>query len=206
MKLFYSKGACSLAPHIILNELNMVFQTESVDLAAKTCVSGDYKLINEKGAVPALKMENGEVLTECVAILNYLADQKPEMNLLPKFGTNERYRAHEWLNFISTEVHKGFAPLWVADRVYTSAAATEVKNTTKTKLTEKFNYIAKKLENNDYLLGKNYSVADAYMFTCLSWAGHVGMNFKNWPNLEKYLERVGSRPAVVKTLKEEGLL
>lgn len=206
MKLFYSKGACSLAPHIVLNELNMVFQTEIVDLAAKTCVSGDYKLINEKGVVPALKMENGEVLTECVAILNYLADQKPEMNLLPKFGTNERYRAHEWLNFISTEFHKGFAPLWVADRVYTAAAATEVKNTTKAKLNEKFNYIAKKLENNDYLLGKNYSVADAYMFTCLSWAGHVGMNFKNWPNLEKYLERVGSRPAVVKTLKEEGLL
>jgi glutathione S-transferase len=206
MKLYYSKGACSLAPHIVLNELNMVFQTEVVDLAAKTSASGDFRTINAKGSVPALKMENGEILTEGAVIMQYLADQKPEMNLMPKLGTTERYRAQEWLNFIASEIHKGFSPLWAADRAFTATAAVEVKNVNKARLAEKFNFLSEELGNNDYLMGKNFTVADAYLFTCLSWSRFVGVDLTTWPSLTKYVERVGSRPAVIKTMKEEGLL
>lgn len=207
MKLYYAKGACSLAPHIVLNELNMVFQTEVVDLAAKKTANGhDFASINPKGSVPALMMENGEILTEGVVIMQYLADQKPEMNLMPKMGTTERYRAQEWLNYVATEIHQGFSPLWSADSAYTAAAATEVKNFNKSKMVKKFNYLSEKMGNNDYLLGKNFTAADAYLFTCLSWTKYVGLDLNTWPTLAKYVERVASRPAVIKTLKDEGLL
>lgn len=206
MKLFYSKGACSLAPHIVLSELNMVYQIEAVDVMAKTCATGNYFSINDKGAVPALKMENGEILTEGTAILQYLADQKPEMNLMPKFGTLDRVRAQEWLNYVATEIHKGFSPLWVADKVYSATAALEVKNVTKAKLADKFNYLSTKLENKEFALGNNFSVVDAYLFTILSWTKYTGIDLKTWPVLANYVEKIGSRPAVVKALKEEGLL
>ncbi len=206
MKLYYGKGACSLASHIVLNELNMVFQTEVVDLATKVCASGDFKSINAKGSVPALKMENGELLTENAVILQYLADQKPEMNLMPKLGTTERYRAQEWLNFIATEIHKVYGPLFVADRVYTATTAAELKTTMKAKLANNLNFVAEKLGANDFLMGKNFTTADAYLFTCLSWSRFVGVELNTWPALVKYVERVGSRPAVIKSLKEEGLL
>src|SRR4051812_33734035 len=111
MKLFYSKGACSLAPHIVMAEMNMVYEIESVDLKTKTCTSGDFRTINKKGSVPALRMENGEILTEGAVIMQYLADQNPESGLMPKFGTTDRFRCLEWLNFIATDLHKNYTPL-----------------------------------------------------------------------------------------------
>lgn len=190
MKLFYSKGACSLAPHIVLSELNMVYQIEAVDVMAKTCATGNYFSINDKGAVPALKMENGEILTEGTAILQYLADQKPEMNLMPKFGTLDRVRAQEWLNFVATEIHKGFAPLWAADKVYSATTALEVKNVTKAKLADKFNYLSTKLENKEFALGNNFSVVDAYLFTVLSWTNYTGMDLKTRQHLQNMLKEL----------------
>lgn len=128
MKLFYAKGACSLAPHIVMAELNMVYEIESVDLKTKTCASGDFRTINKKGSVPAIRMENGEILTESAVIVQYLADMKPEAALMPKLGTTDRYRCLEWLNFIATDLHKNYTPMFMAGMfVQSENAKTELK-------------------------------------------------------------------------------
>jgi glutathione S-transferase len=207
MKLFYSTGACSLAPHIVLAELNMVYELEAVNLKDKTCASGDYNKINMKGAVPALKMDNGEILTEGAIISQYIADQKNDGTLLPKFGTTERARTLEWMNFISTDVHKNFSPLFFAERLFATVdSQLEVKTVYKKILTDKFNFIAEKLGQNDYLMGNQFTIADAYMFTCLSWTKYVGLDLNNWSNLNTYVKRVSERPAVMRAMKEEGMI
>ena len=207
MKLYYSPGACSLAPHIVMAELNMAYEIDAVDLKNKTCSTGDYKNINMKGAVPALKMDNGEILTEGAIISQYLADHKNDGTMLGKFGTADRFRTLEWMNYIATDIHKNFSPLFAADKMFTTTQTqTDVKNCFKTILTDKFNFVAEKLGQNDYLMGKDFTIADAYMFTCMSWAKYVGMDMATWSNLNTYMKRVSERPAVMKAMKEEGLL
>ncbi len=208
MKLYYSPGACSLAPHIVMAELNMAYELESVNTKDKTCASGDYRQINPKGAVPAIKMDNGEVLTEGAIISQYLCDVNDTNNtILAKYGTTERFRTLEWMNYIATEVHKSFSPLFFADKVYSNTETqTDVKNFAKKSITDKVTFVSEKLGNNDYLMGKNFTIADAYMFTVLSWAKYVGMDFSNFSNVSNYLKRVSERPAVMRAMKEEGLL
>jgi glutathione S-transferase len=207
MKLYYSPGACSLASHIVMAELNMVYETEAVNLKEKTCNSGDYKAINNKGAVPALKMDNGEILTEGAIICQYLADHKNDGTLLGKFGTTERFRTLEWMNFITSDIHKNFSPLFAAEKMFHNVdTQNDVKNFFKTALTDKFNFIAEKLGQNDFLTGKDFTIADAYMFTCLTWTKYVGMDLTTWSNINSYMKRVSERPAVMRAMKEEGLI
>lgn len=207
MKLFYKAGACSLAAHIVMAELNMAYELEAVDLQNKTCASGDFYKINAKGSVPALLMDSGEVLTECAVISQYLADQSIESTLLPKLGTIDRYRCLEWMNYIATDIHKNFGPFFSLERMMKN---TEGKNEFKTSAMEllknKVAHASEKLAANDYLLGKEFTIADAYLFTCLGWGKYIGLDIGQWPNLAAYSQRVSQRPAVLKALKEEGLL
>jgi glutathione S-transferase len=205
MKLYFSPGACSLASHIALNEVGTAFETEKVSTKDKAAM----KAIHAKGYVPMLKMDNGEILTEGVAILQYVADQKPELNLMPKFGTTERYRAQEWLNFIATEIHKGcFAPLFGAEGlVVDTTARTAFTTVVKENLTKKFDYIESQLTGREFLMGKNFTVCDAYLFTCFSWSNYVGFETAGkWPNISAWNSRVYARPAVQKAMQTEGLL
>jgi glutathione S-transferase len=202
MKLYYSPGACSLSPHIVLRELGYDFELEQVDLAAKTTKSGaDFKAINPKGYVPALALDNGEVLTEGPVILQYLADKKPEKKLVPAAGTMERYREQEWLNFITSELHKGIGGL------FNKAMPDEWKKTVKeTTLPARLGVLASKLDGKAYLMGDNFTAADAYLFTVLNWTGMVGIDLAKWPTLVAYQQRVAARPAVQAALKFEGLV
>ncbi len=197
MKLYYSPGACSLSPHIVLNEAGIAFDAETVDLGAKKTKSGaDYKAINPKGAVPALQLDNGQVLTEGSAIVQYLADQKPATKLAPAAGTMERYRLQEWLNYIASEIHKGFSPL------FNPKASDDWKQVVKDNLGAKFDYLSKQLQGKDYLMGA-FSVADAYLFTILGWSKYMNIDLAKWPVLAQYMERVGARPAVKAALEAE---
>lgn len=197
MKLYYSPGACSLSPHIVLREAGLAFDAEAVDLGAKKTKSGaDYKAINPKGAVPALQLDNGQVLTEGSAIVQYIADQKPATKLAPAAGTLGRYRLQEWLNYIASEIHKGFSPL------FNPKATDEWKQVVKDNLAAKFDYLSKQLQGKDYLMGA-FSVADAYLFTILGWSKHLNIDLAKWPVLSQYVERVGARPAVKAALEAE---
>lgn len=201
MKLYFTPGACSLSPHIALREAGYKFDTEQVDLATKKTKAGaDYAKINPKGYVPALQLDNGELLTEGVAIVNYLADQKPEANLLPKSGGMERYRAQEWLTFISSEIHKTFGPL------FNPKTPEAFKTIAVEKLGQRFDFLNKHLEGKQYLMGSQFSAADAYLFTVASWADHVKIDLNKWPNVKSYLGRVAARPAVQAAMKAEGLI
>jgi glutathione S-transferase len=200
MKLYYSPGACSFSPHVVLHESGLPFGTERVDLKTKKTESGaDYDTINPKSYVPALIMNNGELLTEGPAIVQYLADLVPEKKLAPPSGTMERYRLQEWLNYISSEIHKGFGPL------FNPATPEEMKTATKARLAKRFGFAATALEGRDYLMGDTFTVADAYLFTMLRWTHSSGVDISPWPVLGKYIERVAARPAVIATLKAEGL-
>lgn len=206
MKLFYSAGSCALAPHIVMAELNMVYELEAVNMKDKTCTSGDFRKINLKGSVPVLKMENGEYLTEGAIISQYLADQKNDGTVLGKFGTIERLRTLEWMNFIATDIHKTFSPLFYAERVFkTAETQTEVKNYFKSALADKLNVVSEKLGNNDFLTGTQFTIADAYLFTCLTWSKYVGLELTPWSNINSYMNRVSERPAVMRAMKEQGL-
>jgi glutathione S-transferase len=201
MKLYYSPGACSLSPHIILNEGGFSFEIEKVDLVSKKTESGaDFTAINPKSYVPALLLNDGQVLTEGPAIIQYLADSVPEKKLIPAAGSMERYRVMEWLNFISTELHKGFGPL------FNAKAPAEWKTLVKAQLLTRINYVGQQLEGKNWLMGTDFTVADAYLFTVLSWANHVGLDLTSIPQITGYLKRVASRPLVQATLKAEGLL
>ena len=200
MKLYYAPGACSLAPHIVLNEAGFSFDIEKVNFADKKTEKGeDYNAINRKGSVPSLKLEDGQLLTEGAVIMQYLADQKPDTGLIPKAGTMERYRMMEWLNFIATEVHKSFGPLWKPD----TPEAT--KETQKKLLSQKFDYLTNALKGKEYLTG-NFSIADAYLFTVLNWANILKLDMSKWPDLQSYVSRIAARPKVQQSLKEEGLI
>lgn len=205
MKLYYSKGACSLAPHIILEELGLPYQAEAVNLWED--VSEQYLRLNPMGAVPALVMENGQALTEGAVILQYLADQKTEVRLAPQQGTLERYRLQEWLNFLSTEIHRGFSPLWAVEAMSsTESGQAEVRNFFISELGRKFDVLTQKMGKNEYLLPSGYSVADAYLFTVLSWHTVLEMDLSRWPGLLAYIERIKNRPATQRALKAENMV
>jgi glutathione S-transferase len=200
MQLYYSPGACSLSPHIVLRETGLPFELRKVDIRSKQIEGGgDFTQVNGKGYVPALKLASGEVLTEGPVIVQYIADQRPESGLVPKPGTLERYRVAEWLNFISTEIHKSFTPL------FNPRATPDWKAGTTANLTRRLDWLAPQLEGRQFLMGDRFTVADAYLFTTLNWSGHVGVDLKKWPSLVGYVQRVGSRPKVVEALRAEGL-
>lgn len=201
MKLYYSPGACSLSPHIVLNEGGFTYATERVDLATGATETGaDYKSINPNGYVPALLLDDGQVLSEGPAIVQYLADRVPEKRLAPAAGTMQRYRLMEWLNFISTELHQGFGAL------FSPQTPDAWKDIVKARLTRRFDYVSGRLDGKTFLMGEDFSVADAYLFTVLGWSNHVGVDLAPWPIVTAYLDRVAARPAVRATLAAEGLL
>ncbi|HEX7155952.1 MAG TPA: glutathione transferase GstA [Burkholderiaceae bacterium] len=200
MKLYYSPGACSLSPHIVLREAGVPVQLVKVDLKTKQFNDGkDFKAINGKGQVPTLELEDGARLTEGPAIVQYIADRAPTTGLAPAAGTMERYRLQEWLNFITAELHKQFSPLFDA------AAEDTLKARLRERIGGRFDWIAQQLGNKDYLLGSQFTVADAYLFTVLSWTPYVGIELSKWPALTSYRARVAARPHVQEALKAEGL-
>ena len=200
MKLYYAKGACSLSPHIVLLEAQLPFTLEKVDFATKKTERGiDYLTINSKGSVPALQLDDGKVLTEGSAIVQYLADQKPESGLAPRAGTFERYQLMEILNYLSSELHKSFGPL------FNREASADLKTAAKTTLGKKFDWLSGFLGDKTYLMGNDFTVADAYLFTMLGWTSHVGIELERWPVLQAFHARVAQRPHVQQALKNEGL-
>jgi glutathione S-transferase len=200
MKLYYSPGACSLAPHIILNELGQSYDLEKVDLGAKKTETGaDFMDVNGKGYVPTLDLGSGEVLTEVSTILQYLADKAKNTSLLPAFGSMERYRAMESLNFVASELHKGIGGL------FNPAMPEDGKTAMKDRLTRRFAWLDAQLAKKPYLLGDSYSVADAYAFVVLGWTKHVSIDLSPYAHIVAYMDRVGQRPAVQAALKTEGL-
>lgn len=191
MKLYFSLGACSFAPHIVLQELGVSFDTEAVDLGTKVTKSGgDYRAVNPKGYVPALVLDDGAVLTEAAAVLQYLADQKPEAKLAAPWGSMERYRLTEMMTFISSELHKGFSPL------FNPKSPAETKAMTVDTLGVRIGWVDKMLEGRSFLMGEQFTIADAYLFTVLGWSRYVNIDLKTWPNVAAFMERVGARPSV----------
>jgi len=201
MKLFYSPGACSLSPHIVLLEAGLPFTLDKTNLKTKkTADGGDYLAINSKGAVPALQLDDGRVLTEGPAIVQYLADQKPESGLAQRAGTFERYQLMEMLNYITSELHKSFTPLFNPD------ALADVKKAAQDNLYKKFDWLTTRIKEGKFVMGGVFTVADAYLFTILSWTKHVGIDLAKWPALAAYVARVAQRPKVQEALRAEGLL
>jgi glutathione S-transferase len=201
MKLYYSPGVCSLSPHIVLREAGLDAELIKVDIHAHVLEDGsDFHAINPRGYVPILVLDNGEQLSEGPAIVQYLADLKPAAGLAPASGTMARYRLQEWLNFITSELHKGFAPLFDA------TTPDSVKTATITKLGKRIGWVAEQLDTKPYVLGEQFSVADAYLYTILNWCRGAGIDLNDWPVLAAYQKRVAARPAVRDALKAEGLL
>jgi glutathione S-transferase len=201
MKLYYSPGACSISPHIALCEAGIPHTIEKVDLRAKKTETGaDYLPINPKGYIPALQLDNGEMLVEGVAIVQYIADQKPESGLAPKAGTMERYRLQEWLTFISSELHKAFSPL------FNQAMPDEGKKIFRDRLAQRWAYVEKELAGKNYLMGSTFTVADGYLYNMTRWAKRVEMDLSGMPNITAFIARVEARPKVVEALKAEGLM
>ncbi|SDK41520.1 glutathione transferase GstA [Microbulbifer yueqingensis] len=199
MKLYYAPGACSLSPHIVACEAGIDLELCKVDLREKKTEDGaDFLEINPKGFVPALRIDDGEVLTEGPAIVQFLADLKPDSGLAPPAGSRERYRLQEWLNFIAAELHKSFVPL------FWGGTETE-KDHARNKIRERFDYVEERLQH-DYLLGDDFTVADAYLFTIANWLDRQDMDTSSWPRLQEFQERVRQRPGARKALREEGLL
>ena len=201
MKLYYAQGACSLSPHIVASEAGIPLELEKVDLVSHKTESGqDFNAVNPKGYVPALRLDDGDILTEGPAIVQYLADQKPATGLAPAAGTIDRYRLQEWLTFIGTEVHKNFGAL------FNKASSADAKQTAKGNITKRLSYLNDQLADRQFLLGSNFTVADAYAFTIVNWTNFVGIDLKPYPNVAAYMARIGARPKVQETLRAEGLL
>jgi glutathione S-transferase len=201
MKLYYSPGACSLSPHIVSRELGIPVELKKVNTKDKTIEGGgDYSKVNARGYVPALELDNGEILTEGPAIVQYLADQKPEAGLAPKPGTFARYRLQEWLNFFTSEVHKQFSPLFKPN------TPEDYKPIAKQNIATRFDWLDKQLADREYLMGKQFTVADAYLFVLLGWTKPTQIDLAKWPNLAAFHKRVGARPKVQDALRAEGLL
>ena len=200
MKLYYAPGTCSLSPHIVAREAGLPLTLVRVDNKNKTTESGeDYRAINPKGYVPLLELDNGVRLSEGPAIVQYLADLAPASKLAPANGTVERYQLQEWLNFITSEVHKQFSPLFDA------TMPDEAKEKFRNRLATRFDWIAGQLKGRDYLMG-SFTVADAYLFVVLGWTKFTGPDLARWPILQEYVARVAARPHVQEALKAEGLL
>ena len=201
MKLYYSPGACSMAPHIVAREAGHKIELEKVDIPAKKTAGGeDFWTINPKGYVPALKMDNGQVLTEVGVIIQYLADQKPESGLTAKMGTMERYRQMEAVNFAATEIHKQLGAL------FNPKMTLEMKEVQLGTVERRFNALEKLLAGKQYITGDKYTVADAYLFTVLNWTKGLKIDLDKWPNIKNFVARVAARPAVQETMKAEGLV
>jgi glutathione S-transferase len=201
MKLYYAPGACSLSPHIALHEAGLAHDLVKVDLRAKKTENGDdFNAINPKGQVPALVLDNGELLTEGPVIVQAIADHAPGKHLAPAVGSKERYRLQEWLNFITTELHKNFSPL------FNPTIPDEVKTFFKDRLMGKFKYIDGRLAGHDYLMGEQFTVADGYLLVMLRWADAHKMDLSGLKNLMAFKDRVTARPNVQAALKMEGLL
>jgi glutathione S-transferase len=200
MKLFYSPGACSLAPHIVLREINKDFDLVKVDFStSKTEHGDDFTQINPHGYVPAIQLDNSDTLTEGVAIMQYLADSSPEAGLVPKNGTFERAKLHERLNYLTSEFHKGFAPLF-------SDVSDEEKKRAVANVESKLDYLDDLLSEQDYLMGDKFSIADAYMFVIASWTAPTGIELKKWSNISAYSEKIASRKSVQDAMRAEGLI
>lgn len=200
MKLYYSPGACSQAAHIVLHELGLSHDSEDVDLKRKTTKSGaDFRMINPKGSVPALELDNGEILTENAVVLQYLGDRSGLGEVLPPMGDFRRYRVLEWVNYITTELHKSFAPIFSAE------AGDEVKGFTKTIVAGKLDYVEERLGDGPFLLGDTLTLPDPYLFVIIGWAEHI-LGLSKWPNLKAFRERMMSRDSVRQVLGLEGLL
>ena len=201
MKLYYSPGACSLSPHIVLREAGIPFELIKVDLATKRTESGqDFKAVNAKGYVPVIELDDGQRLTEGAAIVQYIADKAPTRGMAPASGTLDRYRLQEWLNFISTELHKQFSPL------FDPACEDSLRARLRERIENRFAWTAQQLGTRDYLMGANFTVADAYLYTILLWARHLRFDLERWPALAAYFARVAARPKVRVALAAEGLV
>jgi glutathione S-transferase len=200
MKLYYLTGACSLASSIALRDAGLKFELIKVDRKTRKAADGlDFNEVNPKGYVPALQLDNGEVLTENVAVLQYIADRNPAAKLAPAAGTMERYRLMEWLSFINSEIHKGFSPLFRQD------ASEDVKQYTRKNLTNRLDYLQRALGSKKFVMGEQYTVADPYLFTVLSWGEHVGIDLATWPQLKRYVDGIGTRANVIEARRAEGL-
>ena len=200
MKLYYSPGACSLSPHIVAREAGIALELVKVDLKTKTTEHGhDYSVINPKGYVPALQLSDGQVLTEGPAVVQYLADLKPERALAPPSGALERYRLQEWLGYINSELHKTYSPL------FKDTTPAETRAERLEYLRKRYAYVEQVLARQPYLLGKAFSVADAYLFTVTQWSKSVQLDLSGFPHLQAFQQRIAARPAVQDALFEEGL-
>ena len=201
MKLYYAPGVCSLSPHIVLEEAGLKYSTVKTDIKAKTTDGGgDYKKTNPLGYVPALELEDGTILTEGPAIVQYIADQAPAKKLAPANGTVDRYKMQGWLNFMSSEIHKGFSPL------FNPAMPEEAKKIARERLASRFEHLNKHLTGKDYLMGSAFSLPDAYLFTTLRWTVPTKIDLAPYPNLVAFMKRMEARPAVKSAMKAEGLV
>lgn len=201
MKLYYTPGACSMAVNIALHETGRKFDMVKVDLRQHKTENGEnYYKINPKGYVPALELDNGEVLTEDAMLLQYVADQKPDAGLAPRAGTMEHYRLLEWLTFISSEIHKGLGAL------FNPKITPEWKEIQIALFSRRCDYLVKMLGDKPYLMGEQYTLADVYLFTILGWAAYLELDMRKWPKLKEYTDRIAARPAVKEAMKAEGLI
>ena len=201
MKLYYSPGACSLSPHIVAQEAGIPLELVKVDTKSKTIrEDGDFWHVNPKGYVPALELDDGEVLTEGPAIVQYLADLRPGAALVPANGTLQRVRVQEMLNYITSELHKTYSPLFNPEL---NAVTREERLAY---LKKRYGYLEKHLEGREYLVGDRFTVADAYLFVVTRWANAVKLDLSGFPNLRAFQERVRSRKGVQRAMQEEGLI
>jgi glutathione S-transferase len=201
MKLYYFMGACSLSPHIVMRELGLPVTLVKVDSKTKKLEGGaDYLAINSKGTVPTLQLDDGRVLTEGPAIVQYLADLKPDSGLAPRAGTFERYQLMEILNYLTSEVHKTFTPL------FNPASSADMKEAAVANLSKKFDWLSNFLGTKNFLMGDHFTVADAYLFTLLGWTHYVKIDLGKWPVLAAFSARVAQRPKVHEAMKAEGLV
>jgi glutathione S-transferase len=200
MKLYFAPGACSLAPHIATSELGIPLDFEEVDIREKKTKGGkDYWSINSKGQVPVLELDNGERLTEVPVILQYLSEQRPAAGLSPAAGTIERYRMLEWLNFVTSEMHKTYGPM------FRPTTPDEFKKLSREVIGRRLEWLDKQLAGKHYLMGDKFTLADMYMFVVLRWSPIVGIDLSRYPNVKAYADRVAARPKVGEALKAEGL-
>jgi glutathione S-transferase len=199
MNLYYSPSACSLSPHIVLREAGLPFELVLASTKTHKLADGtDYYTINPKGCVPLLELDNGERLTEGPAIVQWVADQVPDKKLAPPPGTMSRYRLMEWLNFITSDIHKQFSPL------FNPALPEEAKPLFRDKLIERFRYVNEQLAGKEYLMGSDFTVADAYLFVVARWATAIRLDLSGLENLARFMERMAARPAVKQALEAEG--
>ena len=201
MKLYYAPGVCSLSPHIILEESGLPYAAIKTDIRAKTTQGGgDYRATNPLGYVPALELDDGTILTEGPAIVQYIADKAPDKKLAPANGTLDRYKLQSWLNFISSEIHKGFSPL------FTPGMPEEGRKIARERLATRFAHLDKHLAANEFLMGQAFSLPDAYLFTCLRWTVPAKVDLAPYPHLVAFMRRIAERPAVKAVMRAEGLI